>query len=209
MARKKYYVVWKGRLPGIFENWDECKAQVHGFPDPEYKSFNSIEQAQQAFEGSSKDYIGNNRIVSELSPLKLELIGKPISESISVDGACNDVGLMEYQGVNTQTKERIFHLGPLKDGTNNIAEFLAIVHALALSKSKGSTLPIYSDSRNAIKWVRKKKANTKLEPTENNEKIFELITRAEQWLASNEYSNSILKWETTAWGENPADFGRK
>jgi ribonuclease HI len=35
------------------------------------------------------------------------------------------------------------------------------------------------------------------------------MERAEKWLLSNEFSNEILKWETKAWGEIPADFGRK
>ena len=137
-------------------------------------------------------------------------IGKPINESLAVDAACSgNPGDMEYRGVYTATGQEIFHIGPLKKGTNNIGEFLALVHGLALLKQKGSDLPIYSDSRNAIIWVKKKKCKTLLEREPVNEPIFELIERAEKWLNSNTYTTTILKWETAVWGEIPADFGRK
>jgi ribonuclease HI len=87
--------------------------------------------------------------------------------------------------------------------------FLAIVHALALFRKEGINLPIYSDSKNAIDWVRHKKCKTKLVREERSSKLFDLIERAETWLQNNEYTNEILKWETEAWGEIPADFGRK
>jgi ribonuclease HI len=117
---------------------------------------------------------------------------------------------MEYQGVDTQTRENLFHMGPYPDGTNNIGEFLALVHALAyLQQNNLPTKIIYSDSKIAIGWVKKKKCGTKLAPTRNNGKLFEYIDRAERWLMNNRYNNPILKWETEVWGEIPADFGRK
>jgi ribonuclease HI len=103
----------------------------------------------------------------------------------------------------------VFKKGPFFDGTNNIGEFLAIVHALALLKKHNSEVPIFSDSKTAISWVKAKKSNTKLDPTGRNAELFELIKRAEDWLKDNTYKNKILKWETKWWGENPADFGRK
>ncbi len=39
MAKKKVYAVRKGRTPGIYMTWDDCKAQVDGFAGAEYKSF--------------------------------------------------------------------------------------------------------------------------------------------------------------------------
>jgi ribonuclease HI len=54
-----------------------------------------------------------------------------------------------------------------------------------------------------------KKARTNHARSGKNKKLFELIGRAIKWLNENTYSNKILKWETKAWGENPADFGRK
>ena len=42
-----------------------------------------------------------------------------------------------------------------------------------------------------------------------NQPLFELIERAEKWLRTHKFSTQIVKWETKAWGEIPADFGRK
>ena len=140
----------------------------------------------------------------------LEIIGKPIEDSYSVDASCiGSPGPMEYQCVHTTTCQQIFHQGPFENGTNNIGEFLAIVHALALFKKRGITAPIYTDSDTALAWVKHKKCKTKLTPDETNQPIFELISRAESWLDENEFVNELLKWDTNAWGEIPADYGRK
>ncbi|MDR3056997.1 MAG: ribonuclease H, partial [Prevotella sp.] len=126
------------------------------------------------------------------------------------DAACSgNPGLLEYRGVYVKTGEEVFKQGPFEQGTNNIGEFLALVHGLALLKQKNFSIPIYSDSVNAIKWVREKKCKTKLERVPENESLFYMIERAEKWLRENTYSTPIIKWKTSEWGEIPADFGRK
>lgn len=210
MAKKKFYVVWVGASPGIYESWEECSQQIHGYPGAEYKSFKTRQLAEEAYNSNSKEFIGKDIFETELTEDQLKLIGEPILDSISVDAAWNTMtGVIEYQGVDTRTRKQLFHAGPFEDGTVNIAEFLAIVHALAYCKQRNITLSIYSDSRNAIGWVADKQARTNHKQTETSEKVFQLIDRALAWLSANEYSNPILKWETRAWGENPADFGRK
>ena len=195
MAKNKYYVVWKGLNPGVYDNWAECKMQVEG-QEGEKGYTHYLRTASSA------------KAAANLAPKAP--VGKPINESLAVDAACSgNPGDMEYRGVYTATGQEIFHIGPLKKGTNNVGEFLALVHGLALLKQKGSNLPIYSDSRNAISWVKKKKCKTLLEREPVNEQIFDLIERAEKWLNTNTYTTTILKWETSVWGEIPADFGRK
>ena len=209
--KKKYYTVWKGHHTGVFESWDDCKAQIKDFKGAQYKSFATFDAAKKALQGNYKDYIGKSKkFKSELSPEKLKKIGQPNLESICVDAAVSgNPGKMEYRGVDTHTKKQIFIQGPFEEGTNNIGEFLAIVHGLALLKKKKSSLIMYTDSRTAMSWVKKKICNTKLERNTKTEPLFELIDRAISWLKSNEYSTVIVKWETKAWGEIPADFGRK
>lgn len=209
--KKKFYAVWKGHHPGIFENWDDCKAQIKNFEGAQYKSFETFEAAKQALKGNYFDYISKKgAFKSELSQTQIEKIGQPNLNSIAVDAASSgNPGKMEYQGVDTQTKKLIFHQGPFEEGTNNIGEFLAIVHALALLKKHNSDKIIYTDSKTAISWVKKKMCNTKLERNAKNQKLFELVDRAVNWLKTNSYTTSIAKWETKAWGEIPADFGRK
>lgn len=200
--KSKFYVVWKGRQTGIYSTWESCKEQVDGLPDAQYKSFESREEAEKALEKGYYQTIRKN---------KPQPSGGTFNRhALAVDAAWNTKsGDMEYQGVYLHNGERLFLKGPFPDATNNIGEFLAIVHALALLQKQNSTLPIYSDSMTAISWVRKKKANTKLEKTSRNAEVFDLIERAEKWLATHRFPNPILKWETEEWGENPADFGRK
>lgn len=208
--KPKFYVVWKGRKTGVFNSWEECKEQVHGFDKAVFKAFKTRELALEAFSGSSKEYIGKTVLDSTLSLEERTLIGDPILESLSVDGAWNTgTGVVEYQGVETKTKKVLFRVGPYDDGTINMVEFLAIVHGLSYCKKNKLDLPIYTDSTTAISWVRDKKIRTSYEPSEKNKKLFELLERGVKWLNENEYQNKILKWETQAWGENPADFGRK
>ena len=206
--KKKYYVVWKGKETGVFESWEECKKQIQGFEGAQYKSFKTKDSAQKAFEKPAGDFIGKDVFESELSPEELARIGKPISESICVDAAYNGKE-MEYKGVYTKTKSELFKSGIFEDATNNIGEFLAIVHALGYLKKQKSSAPVYSDSLTAMSWVKNKHAKTKLVTTKANQSLFYLIDRAEKWLQENKYPNRLLKWETKAWGENPADFGRK
>lgn len=207
MAKQKFYVVWKGRTPGIYDTWEACREQVMAYPSAQYKSFERREEAESAYLSAPEPM---RKAAKRPSGTARTLIGKALPESISVDGAWNTAtGVAEYQGVYTKTGELLFHQGPFEDGTNNIVEFLAIVHALGYCKKHKLAHPIYSDSRNAIGWVKKKKCGTKHPRSNRNKPLFELVDRAEAWLQTSTYTNEVLKWETKAWGENPADFGRK
>ena len=203
-------MVWDGRETGVYNSWESCKEQVSGYPGAVYKSFASEELANEAFYEDSKNHVGNKKIKPQLTAEQKKKYGEPILESISVDGASSSRGGMsEYRGVFTHNAKEIFRKGPFPDGTNNLMEFLALVHALSLCKRDGVSLPIYSDSRTAISWVRKKEIKTTKQRTKKNEELFDLIDRALMWLKENDCQNKILKWETKVWGEIPADFNRK
>ncbi len=224
MANKeKYYVVWVGVTPGVYASWTECQLQVNGYKGARYKSFNTRSEAEAAYQSSPDDYTvapgrksptaaasteeqaGGRRASAPDAPLPNEVI----ENALAVDAACSgNPGQMEYRGVHVESRQQLFHFGPMY-GTNNIGEFLAIVHGLALLKQKQLDLPLYSDSRNAILWVKKKKCKTTLPRNAKTEALFQLIERAERWLSTNTYTTPILKWETDRWGEIPADFGRK
>ena len=210
--KKKYYAVWHGVEPGVYDDWKTCERQIKGFEGAKYKSFDTLEEASRALLSPWYSYIGKNAEKAK-TPKDYRQLPKeeqPILTSVAVDAACSgNPGLMEYQGVDVKTGFQIFRIGPLEQGTNNIGEFLAIVHAVASFYKTNPALPIYSDSKTAISWVKNKKAKTKLEPNEKNTAIFDLIQRAERWLHNNSFTNPILKWDTEKWGEIPADFGRK
>lgn len=217
MVEKKFYVVWEGRVAGVYDTWEACHEQVVRYPSAKYKSFKSYDAALAAFNRGYEGYVnaGKCQSVAELvrnviPKMSRQIDASPIENALAVDAACSgNPGKMEYQGVYVGNGQRLFHFGPMEQGTNNIGEFLALVHGLAYLKQNNYDMPIYSDSANAISWVRQKKCNTKLEQTAVNRPIFDLIERAEKWLQTNSYSTQILKWETAAWGEIPADFGRK
>jgi len=210
LPEKKFYVVWKGRNTGVFENWKDCLAQVDGFDGALYRSFSNKEEALKALDSSPWKFIGKANHKKGMTPDQQEAYGNPVIPSISVDAACSgNPGTMEYRGVDTASGKVLFHAGPFPNSTVNIGEFLAIVHGLGYLYKQGSTIPLYSDSKTALTWVRNKKVKTTLQPGKGNEKSFELLERALIWLQNHTYSNPLFKWETEAWGEIPADFGRK
>lgn len=243
----KYYVVWKGFAPGIYDSWEEAEMQVSGYPDASYRSYKSLEAATEAYrEGFDKEGL-IKEVAREMERLQKEgtvidfkeeaqqeqrpsatqpqqpqpqapkpkkvIVQQPpkyIVDALAVDAACSgNPGPMEYRGVFVRTGQEVFRVGPLLGGTNNIGEFLAIVHGLALQEKQGTHYPLYSDSVNAQLWIRKGICKTTLEENETNTKIFELIRRAESWLRTHSFRVPIYKWETKEWGEIPADFGRK
>lgn len=211
--RRKFYVVWAGHSPGVYDSWEECKLQTANFPGARYKSFDSQIEAVEAYRGNPEDYMNIFRAMSQRAKpiVNYEAIPEIVPGAIAVDAACSrNPGPVEYRGVDIATGRQFFHVGPLAGGSNNMGEFLAIVHALAmLTKAGRGDITIYTDSRTAMAWVRNRKAKTTIAPTPENARIRELVARAETWLLNNVYTNPILKWDTDRWGEIPADFGRK
>ena len=202
MSKQKYYVVWRGNNPGIYKSWEECQVQIKNIKGALFKGFEDMVQAKEAFKLGYDNY--KNKSVSYNN------INGPEMNSISVDAASSgNPGIMEYQGVDTNTKEVLFKMGPFKNATNNIGEFLALVHGIAMLEKQSEKKIIYSDSITAMSWVRKKRCQTKLLRNKENEEVFLLVDRAILWLKENKYSSIIKKWETKNWGEIPADFGRK
>lgn len=221
----------------MFLTWEECQEAVNGYPGAKYKSFPSVEEAEDAFNMGYEEYVASQQhenkdsgeaadtaveqktpvqnMPQQKAPVQKTLVlpdevKQMGGKAIAVDAACSgNPGAMEYRGVYLATGDEIFHYGPVY-GTNNIGEFLAIVHGLALMKQKGlDDMPLYSDSVNAQLWVRRQKCKTTLARNEKTEELYNMIERAETWLRNNTYRNPILKWQTDKWGEIPADFGRK
>ena len=182
MSKKKFYVVWKGHKKGVFTSWKVCKKQIDGFEGAQYKSFADLNEAEFASTKNYADYVGKETKKTSLSLKEKEKLGKPNLESISVDAACSgNPGKMEYRGVLTHNKQQIFIKGPFIKGTNNIGEFLALVHGIALLKSKNKeNIPVYSDSKIAMNWVKQKRCKTNMHFDATNRDLLDLIKRAEK-----------------------------
>lgn len=224
MAKKqKYYVVWQGKKPGIYSDWDACKEQVVGVQGAQYKGFDSMAEAEVAIKLPYSSVVSSNTSKSSSTSLTSVLVidengmtavkpgtdNPPVLDALAVDAACSgNPGVMEYQGIYIPTRTRVFHYRAEK-GTNNIGEFLAIVHGLSYLKKHRLNQIIYSDSVNAISWVRQKQCKSKLPEDASTAELWDYIHRAENWLRTNSYTTEIRKWDTDHWGEIPADFGRK
>jgi len=229
MAKQKYYVVWSGLEPGVYLTWAECEAQVKGVKGARFKSFPTEGEAREAYDKGAPASFSHARNGSALSLPRIKKIAAgsenppewrndtvlPLPPDVTadawaVDAACSgNPGPMEYRGVDLATGATVFHYGPVR-GTNNIGEFLAIVHALALMKRQNVRKTIYTDSRNALLWIKARACRTKLKRDSRTEPLYQLIARAEAWLRDNQWDDTaILKWQTERWGEIPADFGRK
>lgn len=213
MPRARYYVVWVGREPGIYRDWERCRAQVDGFDGAQYRSFGSVAEAERAWVEAGGDPMPTDDL---MDPVLGE--GEPRGSgggrtppgAIAVDAACSgNPGPMEYRGVEIDTGVELFRQGPMR-GTNNIGEFLAIVHGLAWLREQGRVGPLYSDSRIAMGWVSRGRARTTLARSAATESAWRLLERAQRWLAGvGPIDVEIRKWPTRRWGEIPADFGRK
>ena len=133
--RKKFYVVWNGLATGVFDSWEECRLQVEGYPDAKYKSFDSQEAAVAAYRGDPEEQLDILKSIASHRPdvTNYDAFPEIRQDALAVDAACSkNPGPVEYQGVWVRTGERIFHAGPFEGGTNNIGEYLALVHGLAL-----------------------------------------------------------------------------
>ena len=216
--KQKYYVVWNGNKTGIFNTWEECSQQVKGVAGAQYRSYESIEEANAAFQQPYSTNTSVPKSKSEscvtidangMTVVKPGTIGGPKLDALAVDAACSgNPGVMEYQGVYVATRTQVFHFkSPI--GTNNIGEFLGIVHGLSYLKKHGLNQILYSDSVNAINWVKRKECRSKLELNDKTVELWNYVRRAEAWLQANTYTTEIRKWDTDNWGEIPADFGRK
>lgn len=205
--KPKWYVVWVGRTPGIYETWEECKIEVEGFPETRYKGFPNQSVAEAAFKEGPDKYWGKKGLAYKSDMKYPDEVQK---DSIAVDVACKGPhGPIEYRGIDLKTRKIIFEKGPFRFGTNNIGEFLAIVEALRGIDKTSTHKTIYSDSQVAIGWVRNKACNTSLERTDGTKDILAMVEDAVRWLRENRYSCQIQKWKTEEWGEIPADYGRK
>lgn len=207
--------MWIGHQPGVYSTWPAAQKQISGYPSAKFKSFPTKSDAEFAYGRPWSDYydMTPKGPGGKKEPLILteELLREIDVNSIAVDAACSgNPGKMEYRGVYTMAPEKELFRSPVfPRGTNNIGEFLALVHGIALISEKHPDMTIYSDSRLAMGWIKAKKCRTKLARTQKTEPLFQLIERGEKWLKTHKFKNPIKKWETKKWGEIPADFGRK
>lgn len=206
--KKKFYVVRKWKKNWIFDSREKCKECVNWYSDAKYKNFSNLADAETALnEWREKYYNSDSRKTEKIDKNQIYKTVPFFKASIAVDAACSlNPWILEYRWIDLQTWNEIFH-EKFELWTNNIGEFLAIVHGLKYLEWNDEKA-IYSDSRNAISRVEAKKCKTQFDFNQC-EKLKSAIENAEIWLKNYWIKNKILKWNTEEWGEIPADFGRK
>ena len=209
--RPKTYVVWEGREPGIYETWEECKAQTHGVK-ARFKSYEDLDpkEARRLLEAGPPPTAPRTKTKTK-TKTKGDWHGIVDPDAWAVDAATSgNPGPTEYKCVVVETGDVIFASKVYPLGTNNLGEFLAIVHAMAHMQKVGYYPPLYSDSKIAIGWIQKKAYKTTLPRTAETEELFRTLDRAVDWIRTHDLSPYTLRlWDTPRFGENPADYGRK
>lgn len=170
---KKFYVVWQGRTPGIYTDWNSCKAQVDKFAGAKYKSFPTQAAAEQAFGGKASYSNSNSKSTSKSSTsvkkkpaangiktyTASEINAMDIDVKMFTDGGCEPnpgqagSGMAVYR--NNQVSELWYGLyNPM--GTNNTAELNALHQALIMAETEiqlGHSVAILCDSKYSIQCV--------------------------------------------------------
>ncbi|NKF50755.1 ribonuclease HI [Shewanella sp. WXL01] len=163
---KKFYVVWQGRKPGIYDNWNEAKAQVDKFAGAKYKSFPSFAEAKAAFGQAADKSIGQASKTVKPSAAKPkagvsehQVVLGQYDVVLYTDGGCDPnpgqagSGVAEYQsGVLTNLWYGLYN----PNGTNNTAELNALTQALQMAQqasAQGKSVKIFSDSQYSINCI--------------------------------------------------------
>jgi len=87
MARKvkKTYVVRKGRIPGIYYTWEDCKEQVDGFKGNNYESYVSLEDAEQAWQRHLVTLASATVVAALAPPIELFAAADPVEKRIRIE----------------------------------------------------------------------------------------------------------------------------
>ncbi|CAG8844620.1 33852_t:CDS:1, partial [Racocetra persica] len=150
-TKPKYYAVCKGRKPGIYLTWEECKSQVKGFSGAEHRSF--------PLKTDAEIFINNKKETVVLDKNKIQ---------IWTDGCCLRNGTKEARagiGVFYGDKDPRNQSERLsgKQQTNNHAKIYAVIRAIESYENKTKSLEIFTDSLHVVniigEWIEKWEKN--------------------------------------------------
>lgn len=160
----KYYVVWQGRTPGIYDSWNACKAQVDKFAGARYKSFKTLTEAKTAFSSGftanaspSIKKSANKSSVKTYSAAEIDQMH--YATKIFTDGGCEPNPGEAGSGVAVYRDGQLDQLWYglyCSMGTNNTAELNALHQALLMAEVEsgiGRTVAIFCDSKYAIQCI--------------------------------------------------------
>ena len=156
--RIAFYAVKNGRKPGIYKTWEECLAQVNGYPGALYKGFHSLVDAETFLKA------GDHFQLSGSLPVSGNKVANPKKVAIYTDGASiGNPGPGGYGIVMIYGKHRKEAKGGFRLTTNNRMELMAALVGLGMLNTKCS-VTIYTDSQYLVDamtkgWVKRWRAN--------------------------------------------------
>jgi len=165
---KKFYVVWHGREPGIYTDWESCRKQVDKFNGARYKSFPTREEAEAAFNGTKSTASKTAgraparrrpaaRTVKTYSAAEIEAMEVPVK--IFTDGGCEPNPGKAGSGVALYRDgelEELWYGLYTPHGTNNTAELGALYRGLKLAEGEraaGRSVALFCDSKYAVQCI--------------------------------------------------------
>ena len=155
MAAKKFYAVKKGKVTGIFDNWNDCKASVDGFSGAEYKGYPTLEEAKQYLGLLSEENTAHAEWAHEQEPQKQQGL------VVYVDGSYEDSvkryafgcvflhedGTIYVEFGNGNNPQSLQH-------RNVTGEMLGAMYAVRTAMMNGyGSVELYYDYEGIEKWV--------------------------------------------------------
>ena len=157
MAKKKYYAIVSGHVPGIYDNWPEAEAQVRGYQGAKFKGFPSFKEAEAWM--ASPSYVGSPKKKSSTAPSRPSAADTSPKEgevTIYTDGGARfNPGPGGYGIVQIHNGERLEKSGGYKLTTNNRMELMAVIVALRELEHRDKPVVLYSDSSYVVNGITK------------------------------------------------------
>ena len=162
MAKKKFYVVWRGRETGIFTDWPRCQRSVEKFPDARYKSFPSRAEAEAAFKGGNPGraaYASRPAVKKTAAAAASTPAAGDFQMQVYCDGGCEPnpgeagSGMAVYRDGNLS---ELWYGLYNPQGTNNTAELNALYQSLkvaAAAVDQGVSVQVLCDSMYSLNCI--------------------------------------------------------
>ena len=179
---KKYYVVWKGSKPGIYDSWPAAKEQTEGRADAQFMGFPSKAEAQAAYQSTytkalmrrsvNKTPSAHSSHATKINtPMGNHLSSNPhgyngtADINIYCDGACSPnpgksgTGIAIYESINDKTQLTSLWYGLYQaNGTNNTAELNGLLKSFEIAQqyiAQNKKVQVLSDSKYSIDCITK------------------------------------------------------
>ncbi len=207
MAKYSCYAVLEGRVPGVYDTWNECSAQVTGYSGAIFKGHICHSSARYEFRLHQRRKIAKFKIRTTPLAKKKKVSTLPTSEYI-VAGASYDRfnDTLTYRVVMGGTNETLFESEVYSGGNQSLGEYLALIEALKwVRENYKHDIPVLSNSMSAIIWIENKAYKGSLGIHDMDSDLYLELKKAKEYLSDMcqdgyKYSLNTLKWNNKLLG---------